>query len=222
MRKHHLALLVIGLSVIIIISVFFSSSGSKTKPIILYVNQGNGKVDESNFNSMLQYALRHGFNTIFFQVYREGQMLFNNTQLEYFVNEAHHVNLRIFFSFYITEQNQTIPNYVFALNEDGINLDMSSLDIMTQQNILIAIKKLYSGLVAVTTDNMNYPLKPDMLILETYYPEQQIFIRPGIIASVGVFTTRNYTQYMQEFSYALNNSDGVMVFDYAGMLKKGY
>jgi hypothetical protein len=43
-----------------------------------------------------------------------------------------------------------------------------------------------------------------------------------MIASVGVFTTSTLQQYDQEFQYALSNSDGVMVFDYAGLVKAGY
>ena len=43
-----------------------------SKPIILYVNQGNGVVNGSNFGELLSTATSHGFNTIFFQVYRSG------------------------------------------------------------------------------------------------------------------------------------------------------
>jgi len=48
------------------------------------------------------------------------------------------------------------------------------------------------------------------------------YIHHGIIASVGVFTTSSRQDYDQQFQYALSNSDGVMVFDYAGLLKAGY
>jgi hypothetical protein len=43
-----------------------------------------------------------------------------------------------------------------------------------------------------------------------------------VIASVGVFDTTSQSNYEQEYQYALANGDGVMVFDYAGLLKSGY
>jgi hypothetical protein len=39
---------------------------------------------------------------------------------------------------------------------------------------------------------------------------------------VGVFATTSQADYAQEYKYALANSDGVMVFDYAGLMKAGY
>ena len=69
---------------------------------------------------------------------------------------------------------------------------------------------------------MQSPLKPDLLVLETYYPATQQYIRHGIIASAGVFATSSEQDYKSQFQYALQNSDGVMVFDYAGLLKRGY
>jgi hypothetical protein len=61
-----------------------------------------------------------------------------------------------------------------------------------------------------------------MLIVETYGAGNGQYIRHGIIASVGVFATSGRQDYNQQFQYALDNSDGVMVFDYAGLLKAGY
>jgi hypothetical protein len=69
---------------------------------------------------------------------------------------------------------------------------------------------------------MTSPLKPDLLVLETYEPSTQQYIRQGIIGSVGVFATVSKEDYQSQFQFALNNSDGVMVFDYAGLLKSGY
>jgi len=60
------------------------------------------------------------------------------------------------------------------------------------------------------------------LVLETYGQVFQQYIRHGIIASVGVFATSSMTDYQSQFQYALSNSDGVMVFDYAGLFKSGY
>ena len=65
-------------------------------------------------------------------------------------------------------------------------------------------------------------LTPNLLILETYGSEFNQYIRQGIIASVGVFKTTSEQDYRSQFQYALQNSDGVMVFDYAGLLKRGY
>jgi hypothetical protein len=65
-------------------------------------------------------------------------------------------------------------------------------------------------------------LKPDLLIVETYGPGNDQYIHTGMVASVGVFATANRQDYNQQFQYALDNSDGVMVFDYAGLVKAGY
>jgi hypothetical protein len=219
-KKYRIYFIVLILAFAISLVIFFQQS--KTKPIILYVNQGNGRVDESNFDVMLSFAKSHQFNTIFFQIYREGKLLFNSTELKYFVTHSHSNGLSIFFSFYITSTKQVIPDTAIGLGEDGINLDMSILTIEVQQSLINSLRKIYHNPIAVTTNDMNYPLKPDIIVLETYYPELTQYIRHGIIASVGAFTTSSYEQYKAELEYALSNSDGVMVFDYAALVKKGY
>ncbi len=192
------------------------------KPIIFYVNQGNGIVNGSNFRSLVTFATSHGFNTIFFQVYRQGSLLFTSGQLGAFANQSHASSLRIFFALYITNASQRLPNSIYGLGEDGINLDMSTLDPGAQQVFLASLKASYQGKIAVTTTDMTSPLKPDLLVLETYGTTFQSYIRRGIIASVGVFATTSEQDYRAQFQYALQNSDGVMVFDYAGLLKRGY
>ena len=196
--------------------------GPGTKPVILYVNQGNGAVNRTNFEAMADYATSHGFNTVFFQIYRQGVLLFNQQDLQVFVTQAHLKNLGIFFSLWITNSSQQIPTSIYALGEDGVSLDMSSLGLPSQRSLLASLKADYSGKTAVTTTDMNSPLKPDMLVLETYGTGLQSFIRHGIIGSVGVFTTSSLASYQSQFEYALQNSDGVMVFDYAGLLESGY
>jgi len=195
---------------------------TETKPIILYVNQGNGVVNESNFGALTSFATSHGFNTLFFQVYRKGVLLFSPFQLDYFVNESHSSGLSIFFALYITNSSQTIPASIYTVGEDGINLDMSTIPLSAQQSVLSNLQGAYHGQTAVTTTNMSSPLRPDLLILETYGTGLNQYIKPGIIASVGVFTTTSGQDYQSQFQYALQNSDGVMVFDYAGLLKSGY
>jgi len=192
------------------------------KPIILYINQGNGAVNQSNFGSLLTFSVSQGFNTLFFQVYREGTLLFTTGQLNYFVTEAHADGLKIFFSLYITNSSQQIPTSIYPLGEDGISLDMSSLAVTSQQAIYAKLQSGYSGTKAITADDMTLPLTPDLLILETYGTQYQQFIRPGIVASVEVVATTSRANYQQQFQYALSNSDGVMIFDYAGLLKSGY
>ena len=64
-------------------------SGPETKPIILYVNQGNGVVNRTNFDVMAGYANSSGFNTVFFQIYRKGALLFSPQDLQTFVTQAH-------------------------------------------------------------------------------------------------------------------------------------
>ncbi len=205
-----------------------TSSSSSTsalptnKPIILYINQGNGAVNQSNFGSLLSFSVSQGFNTLFFQVYREGTLLFTAGQLTYFVTEAHAVGLKIFFSLYITNSSQQIPTSIYPLGEDGMSLDMSSLAVTSQQALYAELQSGYSGTKAITSDDMTLPLTPDLLILETYGTQYQQFIRPGIVASVEVVETTGRASYQQQFQYALSNSDGVMVFDYAGLLKSGY
>jgi hypothetical protein len=171
---------------------------------------------------MISYASSHGFNVVFFQVYRQGATLFNNEQLSSFVNETHTSGMKIFFALYITNSSQRLPASFYSLGEDGVSLDMSTLDLGSQEALLASLRASYHGETAVTTTNMESPLRPDLLILETYGPGTQQYIRHGIIASVGVFATSSEQDYQSQFQYALANSDGVMVFDYAGLLKSGY
>ncbi len=187
------------------------------------MNQGNGVVNEADFGSLLGFAQSRGFNTIFFQVYRSGTLLFNGSELHYFVGNAHSVGLKIFFDLYFTNSSQLIPVSAYGLGEDGINLDMSALPLPAEQELFTILQTNYkNGMTAITTTDVNLPLRPSLLILETYGVQNQQFIRHGIIGGVGVFATSSMQDYKQEFEYALNNSDGVMVFDYAGLLKRGY
>jgi len=216
------AVFIIAAFILLVVLVFiFQSQNSQPKPIILYVNQGNGVVDESNFGTMLSFASSHGFNTIFFQVYRGGALLFNGNELSYFANQSHAEGLKIFFALYFTNSSQPMPNTIFGLGEDGISLDVSTLSLSTQETLLADLSQCHCQ-TAVTTTDMNSPLEPNLLILETYGPAYQQYIRHGIIASVGVFATSSLADYQSQFQYALSNSDGVMVFDYAGLLKSGY
>ena len=205
----------------LLVFLFYQSQSSQEKPVILYVNQGNGLVNESNIGTMLSFASSHGFNTIFFQVYRVGALLFNGKELSYFVNQTHAQGLKIFFALYFTNSSQPMPSSIFGLGEDGISLDVSTLNLSTQESLLANLAPCHCQ-TAVTTTDMTSPLKPDLLVLETYGPAFQQYIRHGIIASVGVFATSSLTDYQSQFQYALSNSDGVMVFDYAGLFKSGY
>jgi hypothetical protein len=217
------ALVLLGAAVGGFYALSSSSPGNPgAKPIILYVNQGNGIVNGSNFRTMTSYATSHGFNTIFFQAYRQSNLLFSPPQLTSFVNESHSAGLRIFFALYITDSSQALPTSIYGLSEDGISLDMSTLPVSGQQAFLASLQGSYHGQIAVTTTDMSSPLKPDLLILETYGTGLQQYVRRGTIASVGVFTTTSKQDYESQFQYALQNSDGVMVFDYAGLLKSGY
>ncbi|HUI86527.1 MAG TPA: hypothetical protein VLY21_05175 [Nitrososphaerales archaeon] len=202
--------------------VYLRGSHAPTKPVILYVNQGNGAVNESNFGEMLRFAASHGFNTLFFQIYRQGDLLFSTQQLRVFVNQTHAGGLRIFFALYITDSTQSLPASVYGLGEDGVSLDMSALGLATQESYLASLQAAFHGETAVTTTDMTSPLKPDLLVLETYGSAYQQFIKPGIVAGVGVFATSGAQDYHSQFQYALQNSDGVMVFDYAGLVKAGY
>jgi len=199
-----------------------SEQTAAPKPIILYVNQGNGIVNGSNFGSLVSFATSHGFNTLFFQVYRQGVLLFSTSQLTAFANESHSSGLKIFFALYITNSSQALPASIHASGEDGINLDMSMLPLSGQQNLLASLQAAYHGQIAVTTTDMTSPLRPNLLILETYGTGFNQYVKRGIIASVGVFTTTSEQDYNTQFQYVLQNSDGVMVFDYAGLMKRGY
>jgi len=215
----------LGLVAIVVIVGFLyatSSRSPQTKPVILYVNQGNGVVNGSNFARLLDTASTHGFNTIFFQVYRSGALLFTDSSLNQLVASAHGKGLKIFFALYFTNSTQKVPASIYSDGEDGINLDMSTLPIDTQTALFDSLSSAYSGQTAITTTNPTLPLNPSMLIVETYGAGNDQYIHRGIIASVGVFATSSRQDYDQQFQYALNNSDGVMVFDYAGLLKAGY
>jgi hypothetical protein len=198
----------------------YQNQSSQEKPIILYVNQGNGVVNGLNFGMMLDFASSHGFNTVFFQVYRAGVLLFSRNELSTFANQSHAQGLKIFFSLYFTNSSQPMPS-IFGLGEDGISLDVSTLSLSMQESLLDDLVPCHCQ-TAVTTTDMNSPLKPDLLVLETYGPAFQQYIRHGIIASIGVFATSSQSDYQSQFQYALSNSDGLMVFDYAGLLKSGY
>lgn len=200
---------------------YYNSQQAQAKPVILYVNQGNGLVNGSNFGQMLGFASSHGFNTVFFQVYREGVLLFTPAELSAFVNQSHAQGLKIFFALYFTNSSQAIPGSAIGLGEDGISLDMSALPPSVQETLLGQLSPCHCK-SAVTTTDMESPLKPDLLVLETYGTAYRQYIRHGTIASVGVFATSSLADYQQQFRYALDNSDGVLVFDYAGLLKSGY
>ena len=210
--------------VVVIVGLLYatSSRSPQTKPVILYVNQGNGEVNGSNFAGLLETASSHGFNTIFFQVYRSGTLLFTDSSLNQFVASSHGKGLRIFFALYFTNSTQRIPVSIYSGGEDGINLDMSTLPIDAQTSLFDSLSSTYAGQTAITTASHTLPLHPSMLIVETYGAGNDQYIRHGMIASVGVFLTSSRQDYDQQFQYALDNSDGVMVFDYAGLLKAGY
>jgi hypothetical protein len=193
-----------------------------SKPVIMYVNQGNGAVNGSNFAALLETASSHGFNTIFFQIYRSGTLLFTDSSLSQFVASAHGQSLKILFALYFTNSTQKIPSSVYSDGEDGISLDMSTLPISTQTSLFNSLSSAYSGQTAITTTDPTLALNPNLLIVETYGAGNDQYIHHGMIASVGVFATSSRQDYSQQFQYALNNSDGVMVFDYAGLLKAGY
>ncbi len=197
-------------------------AASTTKPVILYVNQGNLFVNESTYPQLLSVAKSHGFNTIFFQVYRGGTLLYNDSTLSQFAVSAHKDGLKIFFALLFSNATNPLPTNIYHDGEDGISFDMSSLSINDQYSIFDNVTASYTGKTAITTTDPTLPLKPDLLVLETYEPGYQQYIHPGIIGSVEVVNTTSQADYNSAFYYALDNSDGVMVFDYAGLLKSGY
>lgn len=200
-----------------------ATSSTTGKPVILYVNQGNALVSVNNFTALAAFSQSNGFNTIFFQVYRSGNLIFSISNLTYFVTTAHSEGLKIFFSLYFTAPGQQIPSSIYSLNEDGISLDMSTLSDSSQANLLSTLQHGYvQGETAVTTTNFTTDLRPDLLILETYGTGDQPFIHHGIIGSVEPYMLSSKQEYTSQFQYALQNSDGVMVFDYYGLLKTGY
>ncbi|MDA4117155.1 MAG: hypothetical protein OK455_02305 [Thaumarchaeota archaeon] len=206
-----------------------SSYGTRTastlqtsKPVILYVNQGNGVVNASNLQGLLEVSKSHGFNTVFFQIYRSGSLLFTDDSLRNFVDDAHGQGLKFFFALYFTNATQRLPTSVYADGEDGINLDMSTLPTSAQTSLFDNLSASYSGTTAITTTDPGLTLRPNLLVLETYGTADEQLIRQGIVASVGVFATSSKQDYDRQFQYALSNSDGVMVFDYAGLVKAGY
>jgi len=220
-RRATLYIAVAAVLVALVIFLLYETQNSQSKPIILYVDQGNGVVNESNFGAMLSFATSHGFNTVFFQVYRAGALLFSSNDLASFANQSHAQGMKLFFALYFTNSSQSVPSSIFSLGEDGISLDVSTLSLSTQEGLLTDLAPCHCQ-TAVTTTDMSSPLEPDLLILETYGPAFQQYIRHGIIASVGVFATSSLADYQSQYQYALSNSDGVMVFDYAGLLKSGY
>lgn len=209
---------------------FYSGSHSNTTTAksaqwrILYVNQGNGYVGENNFSLLIAVTKSHNFNTIFFQVYRSGSLLYTTDQMKYFVTVSHSSNISIFFALYFTQPSNQIPTSIFSLGENGLSLDMSTLTTSAQSSIFSEVKSSYSqGKIAITTTDFSISLHPDLLILETYQePADQQYIHPGMIAGVEVLATQSNQDYNQQVQYALDHSDGVMVFDFYGLLHTGY
>ena len=214
-------IIILVVALVALLVIFLYPRNGQQEPVILYVNQGNGVVNGTNFGAMLSFASSHGFNTIFFQVYRSGVLLFSRGELGSFANQSHAQSLAIYFALYFTNSSQSLPSAIFGLGEDGISLDVSTLSLSAQEGLLGELAACHCQ-TAVTTTDMGSPLKPDHLILETYGPSFQQYIRHGIIASVGVFETTGPSDYQSQFQYALGHSDGVMVFDYAGLMKSGY
>jgi len=202
------------------------TTNQTSKPMILYVNQGNALVDVTNYTALLNFARASGFNTLFFQIYRSGNLFFSQSNLTYFVNAAHIEDLKIYFALYFTSSNQQIPTSIYNLGEDGISLDMSTLADPAQTNLLATLQQNYKqGKTAVTSTNFATHLKPDLLILETYQIQnssKNSYIHPGVITSVEPLAMPNKQVYESQYQYDLSNSDGVMVFDYYGLLKTGY
>ena len=221
-RRRAAVILLIAVVLAVSSLVFLYSIPHTPKPTILYVDQGNGMVNESNFKPMLSFASAHGFNTVFFQIYRKGVLMFNATELSSFASQAHQSGLKIFFALYLTNSTQEIPGTALNLGEDGVSLDMSGLPIAAQQSLLRELSSSCSCKTAVTTTDLASTLKPNLLVLETYGDSLKSYVRQGVIASVGVFATTDRQDYQSQFQYDLSNSDGVMVFDYAGLLKSGY
>ena len=179
-------------------------------------------VDGSNFGELLSTATSQGFNTIFFQIYRSGTLLFTGSDLVQFVASAHDQGLKIFFALYFTNTTQTIPTSIYSDGEDGISLDMSTLPIAAQTVLFDQLSSSYSGKTAITTTYPSLPVSPDLLVVETYAPGDQQYIHPGMIGGVEVVATSSQQDYEQQVQYALAHSDGVMVFDYSGLVKSGY
>jgi hypothetical protein len=205
-------------------SVSTTISNPSKKPLILYVNQGNALVDRSNFTNLLSFAKSQQFNTIFFQIYRSGQLLFSEDNLSYFVETAHLEGISLFFSLYFTNSSEQIPSFIYGLGENGINLDMSTLPDSAQNSLLSTLQLDFrNGTTSVTTTNLTSTLKPDLLILETYdFQSDQQYIHPGIIAAIEPLAISSAQEYEQEVEYALSNSSGAMVFDYYGLLQTHY
>ena len=226
------AIVLVTIALIILISagVFLLTQKNQTlsltqsnKPVILYVDHGNGVVSTADFTALTSFANADGFNTIFFQVYRSGTLLFSVSNLTYFVSSAHAADLKIFFALYFTSPDQLIHASLYNLGDDGINLDMSTLSHSSQCNLLSTLQQNYKeGQTAVSALIFSTNLRPNLLILETYQSSDQSFIRHGIIASVEPLALSSKQEYTSQFQYALQNSDGVMVFDYYGLLKTGY
>ena len=202
-----------------------TSTSISGKPMILYINQGNGAVNRTNFDSMLNFAKAQGFNTVFFQVCRLGILLFTPSDMQYFVSQAHDYNVTIFFALSFNSTSQRIPVQVYSEGEGGISLDMSNLNGSAQVNLLASLEANYGGETAVTVGPPapHYGnLKPDLIVLETYAAADRVYIKQGVIGSVEVVETSSEVNYESQVQYSLQNSAGVMVFDYSGLLKKGY
>jgi hypothetical protein len=197
---------------------------SYKKPIILYYNgDGHPPLQVSQFPGVVNFTLRHGFNVLMLLVFNY-QPVFNRTTVNYFALYAKSRGLTFVPSYYV----RSVGDEINVSGLAWINLDMERLNPSEQVVFydqvagvvpLVSVTTVYGQLVQFHTP---------MNIIETYagtplfWLAQLGYYHPGKLCSVGVWLLHNQQDYDDEKNYCLKYSDGVMVFDYYGLLRSGF
>jgi hypothetical protein len=194
------------------------------KPIILYFHLPDPPLQVSQFPGVVNFTLRHGFNTIMMVIFNFGEASFNRSTVAYFISYAASKGLTFVPSYYIRSTSDQINVTGLA----WVNLDMERLDSYDQRVFYDRIAQIVP-LVSVTSPyRQPVGFHTPMQIVETYatspvfWLDQLGYYHPGKICSVGEFLLNSQQEYDAEKAYCLKYSDGVMVFDYYSLLKSGF
>ena len=193
------------------------------KPIILYC-QFYAAPQISQFPGVVNFTLRHGFNTLMVVIFDFGEARFNRTTIDYFISYARSKGLTFVPSYYIRSTSDQMD--VSGLT--WVNLDMERLNSYDQRVFYDRIAQIVP-LVSVTSPyGQPVGFHTPMHIIETYSGSPQFWLsqlgyyHPGTICSVAAWLLSSQQGYDAEKDYCLKYSDGVMVFDYYNLLNSGF
>ena len=196
----------------------------KDKPIILYYDYGNLPFQPSQFPSIVNFTLRHGFNTLMLVVYINHETLFNRSTIQYFISYSESRNLTFVPSYYIRSPNDRVGNLTGL---GWVNLDMEYLNPPSQDVYYDRVAQQVPFVSVTTPYGQPVVFKTPMNIIETYasppsfWLDQLGYPHQGKVCSIAAWRMHDQQEYDLERYYCLHFSGGVMVFDYYNLLKSG-